>query len=827
MPEIMLLNQETIDKIAAGEVVERPSSVVKELVENAIDAKATAVTVEIKEGGISFIRITDNGCGIEKKQVPIAFLRHSTSKIRSVEDLLSIHSLGFRGEALSSIAAVAQVELITKTYEELTGTRYVIEGSKEIENEEIGAPEGTTFIVRNLFYNVPARRKFLKTAQTEAGYISDLMERMALSHPDVSFKFINNGQTKLHTSGNGNEKDLIYHIYGRDITAAVLKVEHETELFKLRGFIGKPIISRGNRNYENYFINGRYIKSALIAKSIEEAYKGFMMQHQYPFCVLYFEMNSELLDVNVHPTKMELRFSQNEEIYRSLFEIIRNTISHRDFIPEVPVTEEKKEMIPPVPKHTPEPFEIRRRGQDAFFEKMKQTSASPLTVQEENLFAKPLVAEAETNTSKEPIAEINSEQPTLENNFKEIVSEIHDIESTPQETAPIYEQQNLEQLDSHFLTKGFMMQHQYPFCVLYFEMNSELLDVNVHPTKMELRFSQNEEIYRSLFEIIRNTISHRDFIPEVPVTEEKKEMIPPVPKHTPEPFEIRRRGQDAFFEKMKQTSASPLTVQEENLFAKPLVAEAETNTSKEPIAEINSEQPTLENNFKEIVSEIHDIESTPQETAPIYEQQNLEQLDSHFLTKDARKKHKIIGQLFDTYWLIEYEDKLFIIDQHAAHEKVLYERTMKKISEKTFTSQTISPPIILTLNQDEVQALETYEAQLSMFGYEIEPFGGKEYAITAIPADFTDIDMKTMFIEMLDDFANISGKDAPNLIMEKVASMSCKAAVKGNNHLSRPEIEALIDELLELDNPYNCPHGRPTIISMTKYEIEKKFRRIV
>lgn len=637
MPEIMLLNQETIDKIAAGEVVERPSSVVKELVENAIDAKATAVTVEIKEGGISFIRITDNGCGIEKKQVPIAFLRHSTSKIRSVEDLLSIHSLGFRGEALSSIAAVSQVELITKTYDELTGTRYVIEGSKEVENEEIGAPEGTTFIVRNLFYNVPARRKFLKTAQTEAGYISDLMERMALSHPDVSFKFINNGQTKLHTSGNGNEKDLIYHIYGRDITSAVLKVEHETELFKLRGFIGKPIISRGNRNYENYFINGRYIKSALIAKSIEEAYKGFMMQHQYPFCVLYFEMNSDLLDVNVHPTKMELRFSQNEEIYRSLFEIIRNTISHRDFIPEVPVQEEKKETIPPVPKHTPEPFEIKRRNQEAFFEKMKQTNASPLTVQEENLFAKPVT---ETRTQKN--------------------------------------EDNLTESDM----------------------------VNVLDTK---------------------EVSHTE-------------------------------SSDA---------------------------------------------------------------------AIVYEQQNLEQLDSHFLTKDARKKHKIIGQLFDTYWLIEYEDKLFIIDQHAAHEKVLYERTMKKISDKNFSSQTISPPIILTLSNDEVQALETYAEQLSTFGYEIEPFGGKEYAITAIPADFTDIDMKTMFIEMLDDFANISGKDAPNLIMEKAASMSCKAAVKGNNHLSRPEIEALIDELLELDNPYNCPHGRPTIISMTKYEIEKKFRRIV
>lgn len=629
MPEIQLLNHETIDKIAAGEVVERPSSVVKELVENAIDARATAVTVEIREGGISFIRITDNGCGIEKSQVPIAFLRHSTSKIRSVEDLLNIHSLGFRGEALSSIAAVSQVELITKTYDELTGTRYVIEGSKELGIEEIGAPDGTTFIVRNLFYNVPARRKFLKTPQTEAGYISDLMERMALSHPDISFKFINNGQTKLHTSGNGNEKDLIYHIYGRDITSAVLKVEYETDLFKLRGFIGKPLISRGNRNYENYFINGRYIKSALIAKAIEEAYKGFMMQHQYPFCVLYFEMDSQLLDVNVHPTKMELRFSRNEEIYHSLFDVIRNTISHRDFIPEVPVDEVKRKEIPPVFNHAPEPFEIRRTG------------------------------------------------------------------------------------DEHI-----------------------------------------------------SGISY-----------------------------AKKNSTDAFFSRMKQSNADILSVQEENLFKKP----PETGQEEQK-------------------------QQAPQKK---YEQQSLEQLDSHFLTKDAKQKHKIIGQLFDTYWLVEYEDKLFIIDQHAAHEKVLYERTMKKISEKHFDSQAVSPPTILTLNPEEVQALETYREELTTFGYEIEPFGGKEYAITAIPADFSEIDMKAMFIEMLDDLSNLSGRDAPNLIMEKVASMSCKAAVKGNNRLSGKEIEALIDELLELENPYHCPHGRPTIISMTKYEIEKKFKRII
>lgn len=648
MPEIMLLNQETIDKIAAGEVVERPSSVVKELVENAIDAKATAITVEIKEGGISFIRITDNGCGIEKKQVPIAFLRHSTSKIRSVEDLLNIHSLGFRGEALSSIAAVAQVELITKTYDELTGTRYVIEGSKEVADEEIGAPDGTTFIVRNLFYNVPARRKFLKTAQTEGGYISDLMERMALSHPDVSFKFINNGQTKLHTSGNGNEKDLIYHIYGRDITASILKVEQQTELFQIRGFIGKPMVSRGNRNYENYFINGRYIKSALLSKAVEEAYKGFLMQHQYPFCVLHFDIHSDLLDVNVHPTKMELRFSQNEQIYRLLYEIIRNTLTHKDFIPEVPVEEKKTAAAPEIKEPAPEPFEVRR---------------------------------------------------------------LNEIRKAVAADSP-YE--------------------------------------------------------------------------------------PKYPSYT------KKSSTDVFFSRMKQNTKSPLTAKEESLFAKPLASAPET---------------------EDVPKE--DSVSMVREPDIPYMQQTLEQIDSHFLTKDARKKHKIIGQLFDTYWLVEFEDKLFVIDQHAAHEKVLYEKTMKKVREQLFSSQAVSPPIILSLNQEEIAAMERYQDELTRFGYEIEPFGGKEYAITAIPADFSDIDMRSMFLELLNDFTELSGKTTPELILEKVASMSCKAAVKGNNRLSRAEIETLIDELLQLDNPYNCPHGRPTIISMSKYEIEKKFKRIV
>lgn len=618
MPNIAILNQETIDKIAAGEVVERPCSVVKELVENAIDAGSTAITVEIKEGGISFIRITDNGCGIERDQVAVAFYRHSTSKIRSAEDLLTVKSLGFRGEALSSISAVARVELITKTYDELTGTRYVIEGSKELSNEEIGAPDGTTFIVKDLFYNVPARRKFLKTAQTEGSYISDMVEKLALSHPDISFKFINNNQTKLHTSGNGNRKDIIYHIFGREISSSLLEVKHECEYFKVEGFIGKPVITRGNRNYENYFINGRYVKSNILSRAIEEAYKSFLMQHQYPFTVLYFTFFSDL-DVNVHPTKMELRFDNNNEIYVELCDTIYAILSHKEMIPEVPVdsTPAPKKIVHEYKEPIPEPFEKRR---------------------------------------------IN-----------------------------------------------------------------------------EVRAAESRSVYG---QSVTSTV--------------------------------------------KNYSAT-----------EPAAKAPETSTAYEPA---------------------HVVTGT---------QQTLGDYDKVFLTESAKKQFSIIGQLFKTYWLIEFEDKLYIIDQHAAHEKVLYEKTMARLANKDFTSQRISPPIVMTLDARESEMLEKYRPQIEQFGYEVEHFGGKEYMISAIPDNLFNIDMKDLFIEMLDDFSNATGRQTPDIITEKVASMSCKAAVKGNDKLTLPEINKLIDELLSLDNPYNCPHGRPTIISMSKYEIEKKFKRIV
>ena len=657
MPQIALLSQETIDKIAAGEVIERPSSVVKELVENAIDAGSSAVTVEIKEGGISFIRISDNGCGIEREQIPLAFLRHSTSKIKSVEDLFTVTSLGFRGEALSSIAAVSQVELITKTNGDFTGSRYLIEGSKEVSLEEIGAPDGTTFIIRNLFYNTPARKKFLKSAQTEGTYIHELMQRMILSHPDVAFKFIMNNQVKLQSSGNGNIKDIIYHLYGRDITKALLPIAHESELFKVSGFIGKPMISRGNRGYELYFVNGRFIRSQILSKAIEDAFKPFLMQHQYPFTVLYFEIDSSLLDVNVHPTKMELRFSNQQELYREVQSILSAALVHRDIIPEVPVdTPKKNEMeVPKIEKVMPETFEQKR------LEEIRKAVRKDSPYEIKYPVSRPMGTGAVSSATQEKLLDT--------------------IKSMPPEDM------------------------------------------------MEERI-------------------RKEPLPEQSKKETEKELAK-------EAYVLR---------------------EEETYGAKPEGS---------------------------------------------YEQ-------GSFLKEEEMAKQKIIGQLFDTYWLVEYNDRLFIVDQHAAHEKVMYEKLKKQFEKKEFTSQAISPPIVITLSMREAEVLERFKEQFTKLGFEIEHFGGAEYSICGVPGNLYRLNTKDVLIEMLDELTDgISERATADVILDKIASMSCKAAVKGSQRLSLPEMEQLMKDLMKLDNPYNCPHGRPTIIAMSKYEIEKKFKRIV
>lgn len=657
MPQIALLSQETIDKIAAGEVIERPSSVVKELVENAIDAGSSAVTVEIKEGGISFIRISDNGCGIEREQIPLAFLRHSTSKIKSVEDLFTVTSLGFRGEALSSIAAVSQVELITKTNGDFTGSRYLIEGSKEVSLEEIGAPDGTTFIVRNLFYNTPARKKFLKSAQTEGTYIHELMQRMILSHPDVAFKFIMNNQVKLQSSGNGNIKDIIYHLYGRDITKALLPIAHESELFKVSGFIGKPMISRGNRGYELYFVNGRFIRSQILSKAIEDAFKPFLMQHQYPFTVLYFEIDSSLLDVNVHPTKMELRFSNQQELYREVQSILSASLVHRDIIPEVPVdTPKKNEMeVPKIEKVMPEPFEQKR---------------------------------------------------------------LEEIRKAVRKDSPY-----------------------------------------------EIKYPVSRPMGTG---------------------------------------SVSSAAQEKLLDTIK--SMPPEDMMEERIQKEPLLEQSKKETEKELAKEAY------------VLREEETYGAKPEGS---YEQ-------GSFLKEEEMAKQKIIGQLFDTYWLVEYNDRLFIVDQHAAHEKVMYEKLKKQFEKKEFTSQAISPPIVITLSMREAEVLERFKEQFTKLGFEIEHFGGAEYSICGVPGNLYRLNTRDVLIEMLDELTDgISERATTDVILDKIASMSCKAAVKGSQRLSLPEMEQLMKDLMKLDNPYNCPHGRPTIIAMSKYEIEKKFKRIV
>ena len=677
MKNIAVLDESTIDKIAAGEVIERPSSVVKELVENAIDAGATAVTAEIKDGGISLIRITDNGEGIAKDQISTAFLRHATSKITKVEDLLSVSSLGFRGEALSSIAAVCQVEVITKTAGTLLGTRYRIEGGQEILTEEIGAPDGTTFLVNNIFYNTPARKKFLKSAMTEAGYISELMERMALSHPEIAFKFINNRQTRLHTSGNHNLKDIIYGIYGRDIAANLLPVKAEGAFGRLDGFVGKPVISRGNRNFENYFVNGRYVKSKIITKAIEDAYKTFMMQHKYPFTALHFTIPGDLLDVNVHPTKLELRFSNQEEIYQIVYDTVRQALSSRELIPDVGVEREpKKAELPKYkkPAQVPEPFQIpKAKPQSSFTAHVIRESA-------------PSYGNLHTATSDPAVVHASKQNPVSTQD--QTKAELPKTEKVPRPLPQMFQKQNTE----------------------------------------------------------------------------------PASKSVPE-------------------------------------------TEKGEVSE------TAEKPEKPFEQEI---------TREIQKAEQMELFDDKLLSQQNVKQHTVIGQVFDTYWIVQFQDKMYLIDQHAAHEKVKYERLMKQFYEKSVVSQRLMPAIIVSLTGQEESILHTYEDAFAQLGFEIDAFGGNEYALRSVPVDLYGCSERELFLAVLDELSQETGnRGSFQVIEEKIASMSCKAAVKGNNRLSFQEAEKLIDELLTLDNPYNCPHGRPTIITMTETDLEKKFKRIV
>ena len=723
MSKIQVLDTVTIDKIAAGEVIERPASVVKELAENAIDAGATAIVVEIRDGGTSLIRIADNGCGIEREEVPQAFLRHSTSKIRSVEDLVHIASLGFRGEALASIAAVAQVELITKTRGQDFGTRYRICGGREVDLEDTGARDGTTFLIQQLFYNVPARRKFLKTPMTEASHVGDLMTRLALSHPEISFQFLNNGQSKLHTSGNGNLKDVIYHVYGRDIASNLLRAQWEAKGMKITGFLGKPIVSRGNRNFENYFINGRYVKNQIVSKAIEDAYKDFSMQHKYPFVVLQMEIDGECVDVNVHPAKMELRFCNQQEVYNQVFAAVSQGLHAEELIPYV-------ELDAPKEKVGTDSGNLHGAGRSAGGgQRYSGNTGNTGNTRNGQL-------EAGTEGSEEGKRDMAA--PGSESRI-----------SRPQLPQP--EERNLD----YFMEKMRERVRAY------------------HSQRSSAEVTDRSGIYQ----------------PEIQADRIR------------ETAEYAKNAKEIYHSKQQ-----PETVQQQNI----------------QISHSELQQPEVTDSGTEAVRQPENRISHSEST------QQLNLSDEKLLTREAKDEYHLIGQVFETYWLVEYRDNLYIIDQHAAHERVLYERTLKGMKTREFTSQMISPPIILDLSMQEADLLNQYMDCFTRIGFEFEEFGQESFAVRAVPDNLFSIAKKELLLQMLDGLSDEVNRNlSPELVDEKVASMSCKAAVKGNMKLSAAEVDTLIGELLTLENPYHCPHGRPTIIAMSRRELEKKFKRIV
>jgi DNA mismatch repair protein MutL len=691
MAEIKVLDAETIDQIAAGEVVERPSSVAKELVENAVDAGATSITVEIREGGIGFLRVTDNGFGMEASAVRTAFLRHATSKIRNIEDLEMVKSLGFRGEALSSIAAVSKVELITKTPDALTGIHFGAEGGSEIYFEEIGAPTGTTFIMRSLFFNTPVRKKFLKQPNAEGGYITEWMEHLALSRPDISFKYILGSQIRFHTTGNGDLREVIYRIFGKEILPILIPIETQG-MIGISGYLGKPEYVRSNRSHEITFMNGRFIKNQVLAGAIEEGYKAYLMQHKFPFCVLHLTINPGEVDVNVHPAKLDVRFLNPQAVSREISQQIRQCLEQQELIPQMTFQQERLRIQPPTFSKVlvPEPFEINRTAKYQI-----QEEAGKYQPVQTGVLPRP------TDLSKTDLSQ--TEEPTQ----PQIKPQPTDISQLTEVTQPRVMQPSTD-------------------------------------------VGQLEEATQ--------------------------------PRVMSQPTDV---GQ---LEKATQPRVmSP---------------------------------PTDVGQLEEVTQPVSAPEE--RETLPTGTQESL----THLLTPANRPYYRLIGQVFNTYWMIEFQGKLYIMDQHAAHEKVKYERLMKQYRSQQIMSQNLMPPMILSLTGLEESILQENQEIFQALGFSAESFGGSEYALRSVPLELYGSGEKALFLEVLDTLAE-QKSDTLTSMEEKIASMSCKAAVKGNMRLTTAEAEALLDELLTLDNPYNCPHGRPTIITISKAEMEKKFKRIL
>ncbi len=763
--EIHLLSQETIGRIAAGEVVERPVNAAKELIENAIDAGASAITVEIKDGGQSLLRVTDNGCGIAQDQITKAFQRHATSKIRNEEDLSHLSSLGFRGEALASIAAVSQVEMITKVKDALTGTRAVndraaaaaatsengtLEDAGAIMLQEIGAPNGTSVIVRNLFYNVPVRKKFLKQPQTEAGYITDLIERQALSHPDISFHYRVNGKEKLHTSGNGNLKELIYRIYGRETASSLFPVAFEQGDYKVTGLIGRPEISRSSRNYEIFFVNGRMLRSEVLSKAAEEGYGTDLMKHCFPFVVLHVTMPADGVDVNVHPTKMEVRFADTKGVYQAVKEAVHRTLHGKELIPAATLLSDRE--IKEQQKQEQEAREaVYAAGQAEPFETAREHGTASKSAPSSELF-------------------FEKEEETLSSG------------SLLREKAPVYPPSG----------------------------NAENVEPHKKAESDDFTFNDRREQQRTQDPTLKAKSSAADF--SASANSILKNDVTISTTQTNNAFSDVAPTNDTFSNVAPTNNAFSDAAPTNDILSNAAPTDA---ASTEGLSADSNIYPT----GKAVQGELFSTSALFTDT---------EENRPAILSKESVKEYRILGQIFETYWLVSFRDQLLMIDQHAAHEKVNYERFMKRFREKTeIPSQLLAPPIVLTLSGKEEASFLPYADVFKQMGFDIEPFGERSYALRAIPMDLYGNSPEQLFRETLEEMMDAKMEGTSQAILAKIASMSCKAAVKGNSRMQRAEAEALIDELLSLENPYHCPHGRPTMITLSKQEIERKFKRIV
>ncbi len=774
MGNIVLLDDLTINQIAAGEVIERPASVIKEMVENSIDAGANNITVEIKNGGISYIKVTDNGKGIAQDDLEIAFERHATSKIRSADDLDTVTSMGFRGEALASIAAIATVELVSKTKEQDVGYRVVVEAGEILNKEETACPVGTSITVRNLFFNTPVRYKFLKKDYTESGYVEDVITRIALVNPNIAIKLINSGKTVIQTNGNGDMKSVIYSIYGRDIANGIMEVSYKYEDINITGVIGKPEIARSNRSNQLFFVNKRYIKDKALTAATEQAYKGLIPIGKFGFVVLNIDMNPAKVDVNVHPAKLEVRFEEESKIFQAIYHSIKDSLLKTEL-----VANSEKSM------HTEDNNNMNEQKSNSyrelsFEERLRNLKESKKENQAGGLFSfrKQNQKQIEEYTEEESKIKTNVvEENNSPNNFK--VGE-------PINTSDVLEQLKKlkENMEKEIQNKENLKEEQ----------NQKLEEEGIEYTT-----DKNEETKANIE--TTNTVESTDLEQTV---ENKEEQIKEMDLKTEEIIEnienpeIKQEFKE-IKEKMQKLNDNPQVVTDDfnemytKLFGNP------------PIQEIKEEEETNTN--------VSDIINS-----------NVSMFDE--IEEYKKPNYKFIGIVFKTYIILEIDQEMYILDQHAAHERIMYEKVKKNYySETSKDSQMLLLPDVITLTHKEMDIAKENMQMFEKAGFSLEEFGENTIKLTGVPTVCVDLDNKELFLETLDEINTVARTAKQEKEEKFIATVACKAAVKANMALGVQEVESLMDKLLALPNPFTCPHGRPTAIKMTKYDIERKFAR--